>query len=71
MQSVVCGSGAVVQPLQRRQSETGESKPYDHLRHITAFSFLNKYTAPGANGEIKLGLFYSYLSISCWIQFDC
>lgn len=25
MQSVVCGSGAVLQPLQRRQSETGES----------------------------------------------
>lgn len=25
MQSVVCGSGAVLQPLQRRQSEAGES----------------------------------------------
>lgn len=35
MQSLVRGSGSVLQPLQRCQSETGESKPLSHLHPIS------------------------------------
>lgn len=46
VQSAVCGSGSVVQSLQRRQSETGESKLFNHLHHFTFILISSSILSP-------------------------
>lgn len=48
MQSVVCGTGAVLQPLQRRQPETGKAQPL--TLHIS-FCFVICYKKKFSIGE--------------------